>query len=257
MIEKANLHIELVTGMIKRLFTTDGVQIMHIDEIKNGCGYVAVANSDPFMKIRYDRLDLSKRPSTSYKGLQGYTLNNEYLAKIRPVTKKGREEEPKPVWGRQISNRRIHTAKSRKSTAKSTAKSTPKLISKKQAVIGDGMETEARPTKTQSTQFSESTSKVMQSIIKPEEERIEKPITPKPITPVTVTKESVEKSIPSVPNQVDSSTEGQIISKSPKTIRAKSAINPKITAAQFEDPVIPVPKLIREQSLGMIKSSRY
>jgi hypothetical protein len=230
--EKVNSQIELVTGMIKKLYTTEGVQVMSIDEIKNGCGYVAVSNKDPFMKVNYDTMDLSKRPGTSYKGLQGHTLTNEFLGRIRPITKRGkREGDSKPTWG----SNRLHTT--------SKPVQTPSNVkSKKQGVVGDGMETE-------SVHLVPKQEKIKsEEVIKREEQQEE---------------EDVEKSITPVPDQDESAvetdseeieSEQQVVPRSSKnsTSRAKTAkARPKTTAAQFEDPIKTLPLLIRDQSIGM------
>ena len=224
--EKANTHIELVTGMIKKMYTTDGIQVMSIDEIKNGCGYVVVSNNDPFIKTKYDKMDLTRRPGTSYKGLQGHTLTNEFLERIRPITKRGKREEAKddskPIWG---GGKRAQTSKPVQTPSTPAAATT-----KKQIVVSDGMETSA------STEFTEP------EIRNDEYTSIPENRSNKSMQRVA-TVEPDEESEAEVPVQTKSS---------PKTAgRAKTAAaRPKTTAAKFEqEQEESLPPLIREASV--------
>jgi hypothetical protein len=58
-----------------------------MDEMK-ASEHVLVANDDPFIKIRYNVMAI--RSSTGQPGLNGATLHNEYISKIRPITTKRR-----------------------------------------------------------------------------------------------------------------------------------------------------------------------
>jgi hypothetical protein len=87
LLEHLNSQIELVTGKIQKIYTLDGIRIHNIDEMK-ASEHVLVANDDPFIKIRYNVMAI--RSSTGQPGLNGATLHNEFISKIRPITTKRR-----------------------------------------------------------------------------------------------------------------------------------------------------------------------
>ncbi|KAJ3304099.1 hypothetical protein HDV03_003085 [Kappamyces sp. JEL0829] len=86
LLEQLNSQIELVTGKIQKVYSTDGSRLSTIDDFKSGGDYVLVANDDPFIKTQYNRLAI--KPTTGSNGLNGYTLRNEYINRIRPITKR-------------------------------------------------------------------------------------------------------------------------------------------------------------------------
>ena len=107
----------MVTGKIQKIYSVDGTRIHNIEEIKNA-QYVLVANDDPFIKTRYNILAI--KPTTGQRGLQGATLHNEYIHKIRPITKR-KSRRPKVETLEQSASeapRATTSQKSRKSYTK-------------------------------------------------------------------------------------------------------------------------------------------
>lgn len=86
MLDQLNSQIELVTGKIQKIYTTDGSRCNTIEEIKGGGNYVLVANDDPFIKTQYNKMAL--KVSTANRGLQGHTLRNDFIKRIRPITQR-------------------------------------------------------------------------------------------------------------------------------------------------------------------------
>lgn len=124
--EQLNAQIELVTGKIQKIYTVDGTRISTMDEIKSGGNFVLVANDDPFIKTQYNKMQL--KPTTSQRGLQGRTLRNDFIKKIRPIT--------------QRRLRRQHTTEPADDEAPPSRLKTSKTQSSKTRVEDDGMETE-------------------------------------------------------------------------------------------------------------------
>ncbi len=85
--EHLNNQIELVTGKVQQIYTMEGqgVKIQKIEDIENGKGYILVANKDPLIRIRYNTKAIQVAPS---HGLEGMTLKNEHMSRIRKVTEK-------------------------------------------------------------------------------------------------------------------------------------------------------------------------
>jgi hypothetical protein len=86
LLDQLNSQIELVTGKIQKIYTTDGARCNTMDDIKGGGNYVLVANDDPFIKTQYNKMAL--KPSTTSRGLQGHTLRNDFIKRIRPITQR-------------------------------------------------------------------------------------------------------------------------------------------------------------------------
>jgi hypothetical protein len=95
-LEHLNHQIELVTGKIQQIYTMEGegTKIQNIDDIENGKGYILVANKDPLIRIRYNTKAIQMSPS---HGLDGLTLRNEHMARIRKVNEKWSVKQQKAM----------------------------------------------------------------------------------------------------------------------------------------------------------------
>ncbi|KAJ3269554.1 hypothetical protein HDV01_001316 [Terramyces sp. JEL0728] len=82
-----NSQIELVTGKIQKIYALDGTRIYNVDDLRPN-GNVLVANDDPFIKLKYNVMAIQH--NHGQPGLNGATLRNEYINKIRPITQRGR-----------------------------------------------------------------------------------------------------------------------------------------------------------------------
>lgn len=80
-----NSQIQLVTGKIQKIYAVDGTRIYNVDDLRPV--NVLVANDDPFIKLRYNVMAIQH---THGVGLNGATLRNEFISKIRPITQRGR-----------------------------------------------------------------------------------------------------------------------------------------------------------------------
>ncbi|KAJ3087975.1 hypothetical protein HK102_009861 [Quaeritorhiza haematococci] len=82
LLDHVNDQIEMVGGLARNVFTTEGQKIQAVDELVQGRGYVLVANNDPFMKVPYN-LNHYKAVHDGPIGLAGTTTRNELMKRIR------------------------------------------------------------------------------------------------------------------------------------------------------------------------------
>jgi hypothetical protein len=104
-----NQQIELVAGKIQKIYTMEGVRVTTIDQLKND--NVLVANDDPFISVRYNQMALD--PQAEKPGLNGFTLYNDFIAKIRPITTR---KSKRPTTNGTIKNRSPTREQQRSST---------------------------------------------------------------------------------------------------------------------------------------------
>lgn len=134
-----NAQIELVTGKIQKIYSIDGIRCNTIEEIKGGGNYVLVANDDPFIKTQYNRMALKSGTGRS-RGLQGHTLRNDFIKRIRPITQRRfRRDTSNQDYNDESS---IEAPPTRLKTSK---KSKPELLNLKEELEGNEAETEDAP----------------------------------------------------------------------------------------------------------------
>jgi hypothetical protein len=77
-----NQTLDLVSGRITRIYTTDGDKMNDIDDIVNceSRSFVIVSGDDPFYHIKYD---VNAIVPSKIKGLGGSTTKNELMGLIR------------------------------------------------------------------------------------------------------------------------------------------------------------------------------
>jgi hypothetical protein len=108
-----NVHIELVSGKIQKIYNIEGKRILNIAELE--ADNILVANDDPFIKAEYNIKAV--KPSVDKPGLRGATFQNEMLDHIRPITK-GRAPSRATTSG---TFNRLRTARSRNEKTKPRA----------------------------------------------------------------------------------------------------------------------------------------